>query len=220
MGLVKINVFKRTESGKNENRRTRAAGFTPAVIYGADREATMLQLETKEFTKIMKKTGGGSVIFDLSVEGEEDHPIALMKEIQAHPVTDVIFHVDLFEIPRGVPVTVEVPVVFDGEPACVKIEGATVLQTLNSVEVSCLPRELPEQIVLDVSELEMNDKLYVKDLVTPAGEIITDEETQVLVVKAAAVFVEDEEAEGEEGAEGAEGEEGAEGGEGDSPSED
>jgi large subunit ribosomal protein L25 len=214
MGLVKINVYNRNTSGKNENRRTRAAGYIPAVLYGNEREATMVQLETTEFTRIMQKSGGSAVIFDLQVEGEDDNPIALMRELQQHPVTSEYRHVDLLEIPRGVPVEVEVSIQYEGEPQVVKFNEGAVMQLIDTVTVNCLPRELPEAITVDISELELNDSIYVKDLTTPAGEIVTDPEIQVLVVKAVSLFVEEEVvAEGEEGAEAAEGEEGAEGGE-------
>ena len=214
MGLVKLNVYPRTTSGKNENRRTRATGMTPAVIYGGDREATSVQLDTTELTTILRKTGGRSVIFDLNVEGEEENPIALMREMQAHPVTDVIFHVDLFEIPRGVPVEVSVAVTSQGEPQPVKFGEAEINQLTHSVTLSCLPREMPDEITFDISELGINDSVYAKDLTPPVGEIMDDPETQILVIKPATVFGSDDA--GEEGAEGetAEGDESADNDEG------
>jgi len=214
MGLVKLNVYPRSTSGKNENRRTRAAGMTPAVLYGSDRESTSVQLDTAEFNKILLKTGGRSVIFALNLEGEEETPIALMREMQAHPVTDVVFHVDLLEIPRGVAVEVPVGVVAEGEPEIVRFGEAEINQLAYSVTLSCLPRELPDSITFDISEMEMNDSIYVKDLKPSVGEIVDDPETQILVIKPASVFGADDE--DEEGLEG--GEEGAAEGEGDEAS--
>lgn len=197
MGLVKLNVYPRESTGKNENRRTRAAGMTPAVLYGTEREATSVQLDTVEFMRILKKTGGRSVIYDLNLEGEDDKPLALVKEMQVHPVTDMVFHVDLYEIPRGVPVEVAVSVVADGEPEPVKFGEAEVNLLTYSVIVRCLPRELPEEIRFDISDLKINDSIYVKDLQPPAGEIVDDPDTQVLVIKPASVFALDDEEEGE-----------------------
>lgn len=212
MGLVKIHVYNRETRGKNENRRTRAAGHIPAVLYGNERASTKVQLDITEFTRIMQKTGGRSVIFDLDLEGESENPLALVRELQQHPVSDEFIHVDLLEIPRGKPVEVEVSIYHEGEPQAVRFNEGAIMQLLDTVTVSCLPRDLPEQITVDVSELEINDSVYVRDLVTPAGEIMTDPELQVVVLKAVSLFVEEEEVvEGEEGAEGAEGEEGAEG---------
>lgn len=211
MGLIKLNVFPRQTTGKNENRRTRAAGHIPAVIYGNDRDATTVQLETVEFTRILQKTGGRAVIFDINLEGESENPIALMRDLQQHPVTDEIRHVDLYEIPRGKPVEVQIGVAIQGEPACAKFNEGAVVRLVDSVTVRCLPREMPESVTIDVSELEINDSLYVRDLVTSAGEIMEDPEMQVLVVKTVSLFIEEEEAEEVEGAEGAEGEEGEDG---------
>lgn len=191
MALIKINVYPRTTTGKNENRRTRTSGHTPAVLYGNDRSATAVQLETREFIRILQKTGGRSVIYDLHIEGESDRPLALVREMQRHPVSDEILHVDLFEIPRGMPVTVNVALVLDGEPSCVKYNEGELLQLLDHVELSCLPRELPESIRVDVDGLALNDKLFVKDLNVPVGRVVNDPETQVLVVKPVSLLVEE-----------------------------
>jgi large subunit ribosomal protein L25 len=204
MALVKINVFPRTTAGKNENRRTRVAGFTPAVLYGSGREATMVQLDTHEFTRILQKTGGRSVIYDLQLEGVDESPLALLRELQRHPVSDEIHHVDLFEIPRNVPVTVHVALVLEGEPNCVKFGEAEVLQLLDGVELSCLPRELPDAVRVDVTEVKLNDKLFVKDIKVKVGEIVNDPETQVLVVKPVSLFVEEPETAAPEAEAGAE----------------
>ncbi len=191
MGLIKLNVHKRTTAGKNENRRTRAAGFIPAVLYGNDRAATPVQIETREFTNILQKSHGRSVIYDLQIEGEKDRPLALMRELQRHPVRDVIQHVDLFEIPRDMPVTVSVALVLEGEPACVKFNEGELLQLMDAVELNCQPRDLPDAVRVDVSNLALNDKLFIKDLTAPVGEIMDDPESQVLVLKPVSLFVEE-----------------------------
>ncbi|MDD5720625.1 MAG: 50S ribosomal protein L25 [Candidatus Krumholzibacteria bacterium] len=192
MALIKMSVYPRETTGKNENRRTRARGFIPAVFYGHHRAAVNVQLDCQEFTRIRQKTAGRSVIYDLQFAGGGEEPMALVRELQQHPVSDVILHVDLFEIPRGEPVTIDVALVLEGEPACVKFKEGEVLQLLDTVELSCLPRELPESVRIDVSNLKLNDKLFVKDLVVPVGKIMDDPETQVLVVKPASLFAEEE----------------------------
>lgn len=204
MSLVKINVHPRTTKGKNENRRTRAAGHVPAVLYGPDRPAIAVQLERHEFTRALQKAHGRTVIWDLQLDDGSDRPLALMRELQQHPVTDEILHVDLFEIPRGVPVTVHVALVLKGEPQCVKFAEGEVLQLLDGVELSCQPRELPDAIEVDVTDLPLNAKLFVKDLTVPIGEVMNDPETQVLVVKPVSLFVEEAPAVVAEGAEPAE----------------
>ena len=211
MGLINLDVFPRSTKGKNANRRTRAAGKIPAVIYGHDRGTENIELNTHEFEKVMNAIIGTSAIFLLKGEGVEEGSIALLKEIQTNPVNDVILHVDLLEIPRGVPVTVAVTLQIIGTNATVKAGEGSVAQSLNSVDISCRPSELPDFIEVDITELELNDKIFVKDLVSPIGEMITDPETLVLNIKAPMAIIEEEPEEGEEGIEGEEGEEGEEG---------
>ena len=211
MGLVTLNIHSRSVTGKNANRRTRAGGRVPAVLYGKDRSTENVELDARDFGLALTRLGGRAAIFSLEQDGVDDPPIALMREIQRNPMTDEILHVDLMEIPRGLPVTVAVSVQVSGEPAAVKTGEGSVATSLDAIEISCLPRELPEYLEVDISELELNDKIFVRDVKTPVGEIITDPDMLVLNIKPAVIFVEEEEeaAEGEEGAEGAEGEEGA-----------
>jgi large subunit ribosomal protein L25 len=210
MGLINLEIYPRSTTGKNANRRTRAAGRVPAVIYGKDRDSANMEMDAHAFNVILSHLAGSSAIFRLKQEGAAVEAIALLREIQKNPVTDQILHVDLMEIPQGVPVTVSVTVQVVGTNATVKNGEGSVAMALNSVDVSCLPSELPDHLEVDISDMELNDKILVKDLVTPAGEILTDPETLVLNIKAAAVFVEEEE-ETIEDAEGAEGGEGAKG---------
>ncbi len=215
MGLVALNVFPRSTQGKNANRRTRAAGRIPGVLYGGSRDCTNVEIDTVEFTKVMGSIAGSSVIFDLHQENTNEDSIALMRELQKNPVTDEVMHIDLFEIPRGEPITVDVKLEMTDESLAIKHGEAVLAQILDSVEVSCLPRELPESIPVSLEGLEVNDKVYVKDLTTPAGEIVSDPEAMILSLSTPTVFVEEtietEDEEGLEGAEDAEGEEGAEG---------
>ena len=201
MGLVNLEIFPRTASGKNENRRLRSAGRVPAVIYGKGRETEMVELDAHNFQVILGHLGGSSAIFSLVQEGGAEGSIALLREVQQNPVTDEILHVDLLEIPRGVPVTVDLAVQVTGTCQAVKSGEGSVAMSMNSIELSCLPRDLPEGIEVDISELELNDKIYVKDVKAPVGEIVSDPEALVLNIKPAAVFVEEEEeeAEGEAG---------------------
>jgi large subunit ribosomal protein L25 len=223
MGLVELKVMPRSTKGKNANRRTRAAGMTPAVIYGNQRDSRSVQIDSHDFGKALGKLAGRSAIFALSEEGVDDEAIALLRDVQRHPVTDEILHVDLFEIPRGQPVVVPVWVQLTGESQAVKRGDAILDQALDTIEIRCLPRELPESIAVDTSELNVNDKIFVGDVSTPVGEIVSDAELLVVAAKAPAIFVEPTEeveaAEDEEAVEGAEDEEAAGEGEEEKPSE-
>ncbi len=204
MGLVSLNVFPRATTGKNANRRTRAAGRIPAVVYGNDRDAETLELVEREFHLAMTHLAGRSAIFSLLREGVEEEHIALLREVQRNPVTDEVLHVDLYEIPRGHVVTVAVHVSVVGMNQVVKTGEASVALSMDSIELSCRPSQLPDVIEIDITELEINDKIFVKDVVAPVGEIVSDPEMLVLNIKPATIFIEEEE-EVEEGLEGEEG---------------
>ena len=119
-----------------------------------------------------KKTGAEILVEMLIQEGVEGEHIALMREVQRNPVTDEVLHVDLYEIPRGQAVTVAVSVSVIGMNNAVKTGEASVALSLDAIELSCRPSQLPEVIEIDITELEMNDKIFVKDVVVPVGEII------------------------------------------------
>jgi len=211
MGLINLDIFPRSTTGKNANRRTRAAGRVPAILYGKDREAANMELDAHAFQVILSHMAGSSAIFRLNQEGVDEEAIALLREVQSNPVTDEILHVDLMEIPRGVDVTVEVALHVTGTSPAVKNNEGSVAMSLNEIEISCRPSQVPDFIEVSIEGLELHDKIFVKDLATPVGEIVTDPEALVLNIKPAAAIVEEE----EELEEGAEGEEGAAEGEGD-----
>jgi large subunit ribosomal protein L25 len=209
MGLVNLEITPRSLFGKNANRRNRASGAIPAVLYGKDRETESVQLDAHSFNVALMHLAGRTAIFSLN--GDEEN-IALLREVQRNPVTDEVLHVDLMSIPRGVPVTVAVSVEVVGECKAVKAGEASVAMSLDKLEISVRPRDLPEVLEVDISELEINDKIFAKDINLPAGEIVTDPETLILNIKASTLTLEidedEEEVEGEEGAEApAEGEE-------------
>jgi len=211
MGLVNLTIHARSTTGKNENRRSRAAGRLPAILYGKGRPTENIELDSHELGVALLHLGGHSAIFSLEQEGRKDECIALLREVQKNPVTDEVLHVDLMEIPRGEPVTVPVAVEVVGTNQAVKSGEGSVVTSLNAIELSCRPSQLPECIEIDISELGLNDKVFVKDLEAPVGEFVTDPEALVLNIMPATVFIEEEEVEeGEEGAEGAEEDEGAE----------
>jgi large subunit ribosomal protein L25 len=217
MGLIKMTVYPRATTGKNENRRTRAVGRTPAVIYGDKREQSLnVELDTVEFSRAMSAFSGSNPLFNMTMDGSDDSFVTVLREIQTHPVTDEIFHCDLFAIPLGKPLVMEVALDIHGENRLVRAGDAVLDVVRRSVEIECLPREVPDTFDIDFSELEIGDKISVADITLESGTMITDEEEIILKVNLNTYeeeVVEEEDEEGEEG-EGVEGEDG-EGAEGD-----
>ena len=205
MGLIDMTAYPRAESGKNENRRTRAKGRTPAVIYGNEREtASMLEVDTRDLTNILRHAGL-SPLFNLTIDGQEESCIAVLREIQAHPVSDEVFHLDLMEIPQGVPVKLEVGLDIQGENKWVSGGDAVVDVARFVVEVLCRPRQVPDSVSVVYSELEIGDRITVGDLSIENGEIVTDPEEVVLKLNVNVVVEEtdeDEDAEAEFDSEG------------------
>jgi large subunit ribosomal protein L25 len=192
MGLIDMTAYPRSGSGKNENRRTRVKGRTPAVIYGNEREtSSMLEIDTRELTGILRHAGL-SPLFNLTVDGEADTCIAVLREIQAHPVTDEVYHMDLLEIPSGVPVQLEVGLDIQGDNKWASSGDAVVDVARFTVEVLCRPRQVPESISVDYSELEIGDRIMVGDLKIENGEIVTDPEEVVLKLNLNVVVEESE----------------------------
>ncbi len=211
MGLIKMTVYPRSTTGKNENRRTRARGRTPAVVYGDKREESLnVELDTVELTRAMAGFSGSNPLFNLTMDGSEDTFVAVLREMQSHPVSDEIYHCDLFAIPLGKPLVMEVALDIQGDNRFVRSGDAVLDVVRRSIEIECLPREVPDTIAVDFSELEINDKISVSDLSLEKGEIITDGEEVVLKLNLNTFEEEEEEVEGEEGEEG----EGAEDGDG------
>jgi large subunit ribosomal protein L25 len=197
---VELTITGRDTAGKNANRRTRSVGSTPAVIYGNERTPRSVQIDSHALSTVLGRLAGRSTIFSLLEEGAKEPAIALLREVQRHPVTDEILHVDLFEIPRGEPIEVRVGLELVGESAAVKRGEATLEHVATALDIRCLPRDLPEVITVDVSSLKVHDKIFVRDIAVAVGEVVTDPDQLVVVAKPPTVFVEETEAEEEEAA--------------------
>ena len=207
MALIQLTVYPRETTGKNANRRTRARGRIPAVVYGARQKAATVELDAIEFTRALGVRGGSGHILTLNDAAASRSTVALLREVQRHPVRDIVLHADLFEIPADRPITVQVPIEITGECADVKRGDAAVFRARHTVGVRCLPAELPEHVQVDISALQTGAKVHVSDLRIPAGEIDDDAEEVVVVLQSTAAFAAAETvapvAEAEAGEEGA-----------------
>jgi large subunit ribosomal protein L25 len=180
MNIV-VKSEKRQGLGSNASRRLRAQGFVPAVLYGESLETTPLVLSKKDIVQILRLESGENTIFKVAVEG--DAYDAMIKELQVDPASDELLHVDLIRISMDKPIKVTVPVVHSGEPIGVKTEGGFVDFVTREVEVECLPRDIPEGLSIDISELHVNQSYKVAGMAVPAGvKILTDPNTVLVLV--------------------------------------
>jgi large subunit ribosomal protein L25 len=224
MATVELNAKVRNESGKGSARQARMRGLVPAVLYGEGEEPRPLLVDYKEFYTVIHTTAGENVILDLKVEGSGREACkAIVREIQWHPVRRDILHIDFQHISMTKEITVDVHVEVEGESVGVKTKGGILELILREVEVECLPANIPDKIVVDVTNLDVGDSLQVKDLEVTGAVIVSDPESTVLTVGAPTVVEEkkvevaaEEAEEGEEKPEEAE-EEKPEKGEGGGP---
>ena len=202
-----LQVSARTEFGRQACKKLRAAGTIPVVYYGKDVNKPY-SMEEREFRKLMRNSAGSAALFRLqSADGEGE--LALIKELQRHPLTDAILHVDFIQVMRGQELQTKIPVVIVGEAIGVKTSGGILEASMNEVEVRCRPSFLPSSVELDVSDLDLGDNLQVSDLPQIEGVIYPGEPTQVLVAcvgsaSGRAAAEDEEEVSEEEGVGGAE----------------
>lgn len=179
----KIKSEIRNVFGKNASRRIRQEGMIPAILYGADTVSIPLTLNKKDVFAILKAETGENTIFKISFNSETRN--TMIKELQKDPVTDEILHADLIQIVMDNIISVSVPIVLVGEAVGVKAEGGFVDFVTREVEIECLPKNIPEQLEIDISSLHLHQSLKVEDLSSP-GEItlVTDPNTVVVLIHA------------------------------------
>ena len=198
---VELRVSRRPGDGKGEARKLRRAGRVPGVAYGPGLESTPVAVDSLELQHALNTDAGLNAILKLDLDGDEH--LAIAREVQRHPSRREVQHIDFVTVTRGVEISVEVPLELTGEddrPA--SRDGAVLEVALHSLPVSVLPLSVPDQIVVDVSELEAGDVLRVGDLDLPEGVTPEEPEDRTVVT---ATFVEVDVPEvGEEAAEDAE----------------
>lgn len=213
MGLIQLTVYNRETTGKNANRRTRLRGRIPAVVYGAREKAANVELDLVEFTRLLGLGGGSGHVLSLTESGSKNSVMALLREVQRHPVRDFVYHVDLFEIPADRPISVEVPLEVTGESVDIKRGDATLMRVRHVVSVRCLPSEMPESVKIDISEYKTGQKVHASDLKVEGVELDEEPDEVLLVLQSTASFAAAETpveaAAPEEGEEAAEGDEAA-----------
>ncbi|RKY39459.1 MAG: 50S ribosomal protein L25 [Candidatus Omnitrophota bacterium] len=178
MDQVVLNFEPRSkeEIGKQGVKRVRSAGFIPAIVYGAGKKPQAIKLDRKELHKI--DIHHENVVVNLLSEGRKQ--IALIKEVQRHPVNNEVLHIDFEYISLREKIRLKVPVVAKGESPGVKA-GGILEHLLWEVEIECFPANVPEQIDVDVSNLNIGDLIYVKDLRAPEGVKIVEEPEQIVL---------------------------------------
>jgi large subunit ribosomal protein L25 len=182
---AKLTAQKRILVGRNAIKKIKASGMVPGVIYGSGQEPVNLQISGRELLNLLSRASGENILVELEiVDGsEKQNALAMIQEIQHHPLQREIVHVDFHAVSANETVSAEVPIETAGEAIGVKVSGGLLEHILRYLEVECLPRDLPQVIEVDVTNLDIGQSIHVRELNLPAGvEAMTDGEQTVVAV--------------------------------------
>ena len=168
---IKLSAQTRQAVGRNSVKKTRAQGLVPAVVYGATQAALNLQLPARQISEALAHAAGEQMLVDLEIQdgGKVSSRLALIQEVQHDPVRRTVLHVDFHAVNENEKLHAHVAVEAHGEAVGVKTHGGLLVMLLHSVEVECLPKDLPDLIRVDVSNLNIDDAIHLRDLQLPAG---------------------------------------------------
>ena len=193
-----VDAELRDDMGKGASRRLRRAGRVPAIIYGGNEKPTSISLDHNKMVHSLQNEAFFSHIITVNLAGKEYKTI--LRDLQRHPAKPVLLHMDFQRVSADQALHVHVPLHFMGEDVCpgVKQSGGSVSHNMIEVEISCLPKDIPEFIEVDVSTLEIGDSIHLSELVLPEGVTLMalthgeGHDQQVLNVHATKVAVEED----------------------------
>lgn len=195
-----LEVEERSQFGKNANRRLRTAGKIPAVVYGPKFDSVGVAISPKDLIAVLQSESGRNTIFGVNLAGKKTD--VMIRDYQLDPIKGTLVHVDLLAVSLDQVMEFQVPVEVTGTPVGVKTEGGILEHVLREIDVSCLPGDVPDNISVDVTELDINDSIRVSDLqVDSKITILSDSDLVLVMVTAPKVLAEDLEEEVEETAE-------------------
>jgi large subunit ribosomal protein L25 len=192
MAMMELTAVRRHGSGKEGARKLLSLGKIPGIMYGKGRESRSVEFDRRDLEKFLSVARRGTVIVRLNVQedAETKEAYAVLKEIQTNPRTDRVIHVDFYEVAFGKKFRIEVPIRVKGKAAGIE-QGGIVEQVTRTLEVECLPKNVPEFLEIDVTALEIGDSLHLKDLVLPEGVQPVEKEMTATVVSVHAPRVEE-----------------------------
>ena len=172
---VKLTARTRTESGRNAVKQVRSRGAVPAVIYGSRQTPANLEVSHRDLEVLLSHAVGENILVDLEIKDGEatKNQLSLIQEVQHHAVRREILHVDFQAVSMSEEITAEIAVEPVGEADGVKTHGGLLEQSIRSIEVRCLPKNLPEIIKVDVTNLKVGESLHIKDIILPEGVATT-----------------------------------------------
>jgi large subunit ribosomal protein L25 len=190
---VKLSAQTRTSIGRGAVRKIKQQGLVPAVVYGAKQQPQHLQLASRDIKNVLAHATGEHFLVELEIAdgGSSTNRLALIQEVQHHPLRGDVLHVDFHAVSADELLHASVPVETTGEANGVRNFGGLLEVPLHSLEVECLPKDLPDVIRIDVSALNVGDAIHIRDLKLPQG-VKAKGDLDLTVVRVAAPTVQDE----------------------------
>jgi len=187
---VKLKAQKRTAIGRNSIKKIKEQGFVPGTIYGSQAQPLNLQVDGRELSNVLAHASSEHVLVELEIAdgAQSTNRLALIQEVQHHPLKRQLLHVDFHAVSATEKITSEVPIEAVGEALGVRTFGGLLEYSLRSLEVECFPQDLPDIIRVDVTNLNIGEALHVRDLQLPDGvEALTDGDLTAISVVASRV---------------------------------
>jgi large subunit ribosomal protein L25 len=187
---VKLKAQKRTVIGRNAIKNIKKEGLVPGVVYGSQAQPMALQVDGRELKNVLAHASSEHVLVELEImDGSQSTSrLALIQEVQHHPLKRDLLHVDFHAVSATEKITSEVPIEALGEALGVRTFGGLLEYSLRSLDVECLPQDLPDIIRIDVTNLNIGESFHVRDIPLPSGvEALTDADLTVVSVVASRV---------------------------------
>lgn len=177
----KLNVAPRAQTGRSASRRLRKVNRVPAILYGKHTKPVSLSIEGPEFVRLLKSVAGRAVLIELARSDSPDKALSFLQEVQRDPITDKYLHVDLQEVKADEKFEIRVPVHVTGESFGVKNQSGVLEMNTHLLRVRVLPKDLPESIAVDVTELKVGEAIKVSSLKPVPGVEFLDSKGQPIV---------------------------------------
>jgi large subunit ribosomal protein L25 len=181
MKTIELPVEKRSTTGKNEARRSRAGGRIPAVVYGAGKPNVPISVDRKALSDLFREGAGENAIFLLKLAGSDQSRHAMIREMQRDPVSRKPLHIDFVRVLMDVKITLKVPIEIVGVARGVKTDQGILDVVTREIEIECLPTNIPAHLAVDVTELGIGDAIRISELPAIEGVQIVDNPEKVVV---------------------------------------
>ena len=189
MEEIKLDIEMRAETGKQSAKHYRNTSKIPAILYG-HKEKNVNVLVDEQSLETIFRYHGQNVMVSLKIEGEKKSENAIIRDVQINPLTQRIIHIDLQRISMKENIHIQVSVHLIGSPIGVRTEGGILDLIIHSIDIECTPKDIPDFIEVDITELKIGDSIHVRDISFDKGKILTDEKRTIVTILPPKVVIE------------------------------